>query len=380
MEFQERRRRRVRPDGARVRVRHALARRPRGVSWWPALGLAAAGPAQAHVKWFVRFDAAQAPLPLAEVLTGHFVVLFLVSLLVVHLCLAGDRHLARNARNERSARFGPGHGIVRHADRIAMLVMRTAAGVFFVALALIGLLGGGAFLLTPELTTPWPLVPWLQLAMGLCALSAPALPLIGVGIVVLYACAVWVYGLFHMSDYLIFLGLAYFFIAQGNARVAARVPPYAALYVGALLTLLWASIEKFAYPGWSYDLLCGSPGMLMGLSPERYMPLAGFVEFNIAFMLLCASSRLFRVMASGLLAVFALAIVEFGWIDAVGHLVFIAILAVMAVRGPDRASGIAVPAVPSRPWGPYAVTGLYALALLLTFIAYYGGHRLYYGR
>jgi hypothetical protein len=353
-------------------------RGPRGMSWLTALGLTAAGPAQAHVKWFVRFDAAQAPLPLAQVLTGHFAVLFLLSLLVVHLCLAGDRHLARNAGN---ARPGPGHGIVRHADRIAMLVMRTAAGVFFIALALIGLLGGGAFLLTPELKTPWPLVPWLQLAMGLCALSAPALPLIGVGIVALYVCAVYVYGLFHMSDYVIFLGLAYFFIAQGSARVAARVPPYAALYVGALLTLLWASIEKFAYPGWSYALLCGSPGMLMGLSPERYMPLAGFVEFNIAFMLLCASSRLFRVMASGLLAVFALAIVEFGWIDAVGHLVFIAILAVMAVRGPGRASGPAVPAAPSRPWGgPYAVTGLYALALLLTFIAYYGGHRLYYGR
>lgn len=353
--------------------RRRVGRKPRGASWWPALGLAAAAPARAHVKWFVRFDAAQAPLPLAQVLTQTFAILFLVSVLLVYLCLAGDRHLARNARP------GPGHGIVQRADRISMLVMRTATGGFFISLAIIGLFGGQAFLLTPELKTAWPLVPWLQLAMGLCALSAPALPFVGVGILILFACAVRVYGPFHMSDYLIFLGLAYFFIAHDNARATARARPYAALYVGALLTLLWASIEKFAYPGWSYPLLHANPGMLMGLSPERYMPLAGFVEFNIAFLLLCASSRLFRIMALGLQAVFILAIFKFGWIDAVGHLVFIGILGVMALRGPDRRAGGAGAPGRFRPSSPHVMTGLYVLALPLMFIAYYGGHYLYYG-
>ena len=61
------------------------------------------------------------------------------------------------------------------------------------------------------------------------------------------------------------------------------------------------------------------------------MVLAGFVEFNVTYMLLSSASLLSRAFALGFGSIFALAIYKFGMIDAVGHLLIIAILFVLAV-------------------------------------------------
>jgi hypothetical protein len=49
---------------------------------------------------------------------------------------------------------------------------------------------------------------------------------------------------------------------------------------------MWASIEKWAYPEWSYPLLTLHPGMTFGFTPQFYMQAAGVVEFALAFALL----------------------------------------------------------------------------------------------
>ena len=56
------------------------------------------------------------------------------------------------------------------------------------------------------------------------------------------------------------------------------------LFAATGLTLTWAAIEKFAYPQWSYALLRSRPDMLMRMQPETYMRVAGFVEFDFAFV------------------------------------------------------------------------------------------------
>ena len=332
---------------------------------------AVATTAFAHVKWFVQFDAAQPPMPIGEVLAKPFLWLFLVSMFGIYLFFLGDRYAWKKgflaAFDQRLKLF----------DLVGIRIMRISAAVFFISLWIIGFFFDRAILLTPELLTDLRIVPWIQLLIGFCALVTVTAPLVGVGIVVLFGAAVAQYGAFHMTDYIIFLGIAYFFLTSG-VHGDWRKSAFIVLYACTGLTLLWASIEKFAYPDWTYPMLKENPGMLMGMTPYFYMVLAGFVEFNVTFVLLGAASIVTRLTALGLQAVFILAIFKFGVIDAIGHLMIIAILFVMVVRGPTEARGILVLKEKKIWMEAYFMTGLYVLAFVLTFLAYYGFHHYYY--
>ena len=99
---------------------------------------------------------------------------------------------------------------------------------------------------------------------------------------------------------------------------------------------------------------------------------AGFVEFNITFVLLSSASSFSRVIALIFQSVFILAIFKFGFIDAVGHLLIIAILFILVVRGPTRAREFLALSAKSLWTEAYFMTGLYVLAFNVIFIAYYG--------
>ena len=114
------------------------------------------------------------------------------------------------------------------------------------------------------------------------------------------------------------------------------------------------------------------------MEPYPYMVLAGFIEFNVIFLLLGAASIVTRIIALGLEAIFVLAIFKFGVVDAVGHLMIIAILTVLIVRGPTEARSILVLREKSIWMEAYFMTGLYYLAFVTIFLMYYGFHYLYY--
>jgi uncharacterized membrane protein len=65
--------------------------------------------------------------------------------------------------------------------------------------------------------------------------------------------------------------------------------------------------------------------------------------------------------------------------DAVGHLLIIAILFVLIIRGPTQGRDFLVLESKSLWTEAYFMTGLYILAFVLTVIAYYGFHHLSYG-
>jgi hypothetical protein len=142
------------------------------------------------------------------------------------------------------------------------------------------------------------------------------------------------------------------------------------------INFLWLTIEKFAYPHWTYPLLEENPDLLMGMDPTFYMILAGYVEAVIIFTLLGAASIATRIIALGFQALFVLAIFKFGLIDAVGHLMIIAILFVLVVRGPTEARKILVLETKSPQMEAYFMTGLYYLAFVNAFLLYYGLHYL----
>jgi hypothetical protein len=143
--------------------------------------------------------------------------------------------------------------------------------------------------------------------------------------------------------------------------------------------LIWPAVEKFAYSHWTIAVLEDKPHMLMGMSAPVFMKVSGFVEFFATFILLGAVSVVGRLIALGLMSVFVLAVFEFGTLDALGHLMIVAILWVLVVRGPTDARDMLVLPDKSLFTEAYFMTGLYFLAFVMVFILYYGIHFYSYG-
>lgn len=319
------------------------------------------------------YDVTKAPLPIGQVLTGTFILFLLASTFAVYLFFLVDRHMYKKgflaAFDQR----------LRLVDGFSIRIMRISASAFFISLWIWHLKFGTSFYLTPELKTSMVAVPFLHLALGLCALSSYTAPITGIGIFVLFGYAVHDFGAYHMIDYLIFLGLGYFLLVANIQRGQWRKSGFIVLFASTGLTLIWASVEKFGYPQWTYPLLEKNPDMLMGMQPYPYMVLAGFIEFSVAFILLGAVSVIGRLVALGLQSIFVFAILKFGLADAIGHLMIIATLFVLVVRGPTDAREILVLSGKSVWTEAYFMTGLYVFALVMIFILYYGLHHFAYG-
>jgi hypothetical protein len=321
-----------------------------------ALTIVGATSAAAHVKWFSTFNVATQPRALTAVLSPNFAWLFLVSLL----------SLWAGSLLERTA-FG--YSLRETLDRLTAplqpsidALLRAFGGAFFVSLWVVG-----NVILTPELKTHSPIIPWLQLGIAIGLFWRSTMVLSGLGIVALYAVGVANYGPFHLMDYPIFLGLAAYYILSGLGRTLFGLPPVDVARWGAGITLMWASIEKFAYPQWTYPLLVQHPKLTLGWEPSLYMTAAGMIEFVLAFGLIL-TPLVRRLSSLVLMVMFISAIFEFGKIDAIGHSMIIAIL--IAVFADDSKTPT---------WSPLPVPILYGIALCVTMSAYYGLHALVFG-
>ncbi len=317
----------------------------------PVIWAAGACAADAHVKWFCSYDVAETPHPFADffdrdfaLLTGVATAVFLVAGFVDPMII--------------------GRAILWSVDRVTWALreqtetlMRATYGAFFVALWSIG-----GVILTPELTTRVAAVSWWQLAIAACFIWRRTLPLAAIGMVWLYVYAVQHYGLFHLLDYPIFLGSAAYFALLGLNRTLFGVAPLDVVRYAAAVTLMWASVEKWGYPQWTYPLFISHPAMSMGFKVAYYMKAAGIVEFSLAFALL--GTPLMRRTASIILAsMFVTAILEFGKIDAVGHSPIIAVM--LAIMADSR--------IGARQ-SPLVAPVLYPVSMAVTIVAYYGIH------
>jgi hypothetical protein len=313
--------------------------------------------AHGHVKWFAPYNVAQAPISLTGVLNHTFIELLILTLaLLWTFCIL-----------ERTA---IGATLLASVDEVFSLLrdksdtlLRAGTGGFFVAIW-----AHGGIILTPELFTTSAATEWLQLAIAMGLVFRITMPLSALGMVVLFAQGIWSYGLFHMMDYPIFLGDAIFLALNGFRMTSfLGVRALDIVRIGASITLLWASIEKWAYPEWTYPILYAHQDLSMGLDPHFYMTAAGMVEFGLAFALLW-TPLVRRMAAVVLMSMFISAVFEFGKIDAIGHSVIVVILLVVAAdngRAPLRAPVLA----------PFCLS----LALALTMLLYYGSHALLFG-
>jgi uncharacterized membrane protein YphA (DoxX/SURF4 family) len=245
---------------------------------------------------------------------------------------------------------------------------------FFVSAATYGIAVDEKFILTPELATPYYWISLLQLLIAMLALSSVSSHLAGIGMIGLYAYSIFEYGVYHLLDYPIFVGVALYLIIDslhGRQRIDSALT---IARVGTGITLLWASIEKFAFPEWSFALLDGSPELAFGLNSEFYMIAAGFVEFCAAFLLITGMLSA-RVSALVLLFFFVSAIFFFGVLDAIGHSVIIILLVLLSLSRNPLAERMAVRGPSST---AVVHTVLFFLALLFFIGIYCGGHYLSY--
>jgi hypothetical protein len=276
-------------------------------------------PAAAHVKWFAPYDVSQPPLPLGGVLGAHFLLVFAGFLLLIFGGTVLDRLVARSD-------YGFAHP--GRTEALEERLMRAGIGSFFVAL-----FATGGVILTPELRTEatWPA--WMQGAIALSMLAARTLVLGALGIVVLYGHAVFEYGIFHLTDYPIFLGIAAYLALSSFDAPRLRALRVPILMVTFCASLMWGAVEKWAYPQWTYPLLAAKPYLTLGIPAADFMVIAGFVEFALAFHILTGLGLL-RLGIAGLGLIFVAAIIDFGRLDAIGHLPVIVPLAVLFLHGP----------------------------------------------
>ena len=318
-----------------------------------------AGSASAHVKWFCAFDVAEQPVVLEHVLNSAFESLTGLSIL----------GLMTGAILEQPP-VGP--ALLRALDLATAwirdhieIIARAATAFFFIS---IWALGG--VLLTPELKTNSTLVGAIQLGIAAGMVSRKTMPLSALGIFVLYDIAIWQDGVFHLADYPVFLGVAAYLALLGGQTNFFGIRPIDVLRWAAGITLMWASIEKWAYPEWTYPLFIIHPDMSMGFTPDFYMRAAGAVEFALAFSLIW-TPLVRRVGAIMLAAMFVSAVFPFGKIDLIGHtLIVVALLAIIADDGGKPVTRL------RHAW---IIPVAYASSLALFLSVYYFGHELLFG-
>lgn len=323
--------------------------------------------AEAHVKWFAEYDLLCPPRSPSRILFGDYFIPFCLVVGPVMFAIAYiDHHMVRT----QSSPFRNAATLTDHAQAYFPIALRLGVSAFFLAAA-----SYGGFILTPELKTEAGWVFTMHLAIAVLALSPRTAFLAGFGMIALYIHAVFEFGVYHLLDYPIFLGVAAFlvidsFFGETHSMMAQNVMRWC---TG--ITLLWAGIEKFAFPEWSFVLLAEKPAIAFGLNAEFYMAAAGFVEFCAAYLLI-AGALSARAAALVLQFFFVSAIYYFGVIDAIGHSVIIVVLTLlMLAQNP----------MPLRfkAQGPATIatihTGLFFGVLFLFIVLYCGGHYLSYG-
>jgi hypothetical protein len=316
------------------------------------------GPASAHIKWFCAYDVASQPVGLENVLCPDFELLTGLSLLGL---LTGAAVEGTSVGNAVLRAFDQATAYIR--DNIE-IIFRASCAFFFISIWAIG-----GILLTPELKTDSIWVGALQLAIAAGMLSRRTMPLSALGIFALFDIGVWNYGGFHLADYPVFLGFAAYIALVGGRTDFFGARPIDVLRYAAAITLMWASIEKWAYPQWSYPLMIQHPGMTLGFAPDFYMRAAGAIEFALAFSLLW-TPLVRRVGAVMLTAMFVSAVFAFGKIDLIGHsLIVVALVGIVSDNGGK----------PAKIRDFWLMPAAYAASLALFLATYYMVHAQLFG-
>jgi hypothetical protein len=313
--------------------------------------------ARAHVKWFVDCNVSDNPLPIPLVFTTTFFLFLTVFLAVFYIaCEAEQTALGAMISRVLNRCTGSLH---RRSDDL----LRAAAAISFVLLW-----ADGGLILTPELKASHTWISMIQLLIPVYLFGRATLPAAGAGIILLFGYGAASYGLFHMLDYPVFLGLGVFFALSVSRNAKLIAFRFLCLRWGVALSLLWPSMEKFVYPGWVAPIAITHPEITLGFDVATVVTAAGVVEFGLAFALFW-TPLVRRLAALVLMLLLVAATLDFGKVDAIGHsLIVVILLVVFANPGgkPEYSRPVLAPVVA-------------AAALPAAIFLYTGAHTLAYG-
>lgn len=286
-----------------------------------ALGLLAASPASAHVKWFAPYIVGAKPQPVINTLTDPW---FWTGIVLVLLFLIATRFVENSAFGEKTM------GVMdRVTDPLWLRLddfVRAITGGFFIAIFAVG----GVYL-TPDLKTSSEWVSWAQLLIAAGVFWRWTMPLSAAGIIGLWLLAMRDYDLFHLLDYLsLGIGVAAYLVLAASDNPEWRKHRFEVLRWAVAIALMWSSLEKFAYPDWFYPVVAEKPFLTFGLPRDVFIPMAGVAEFTLGFGLL-ATPLVRRLSALALLVIFNAAVYPFGRVDLVGHALVMMMIIAIAV-------------------------------------------------
>ncbi|HEX6829428.1 MAG TPA: hypothetical protein VF104_10675 [Burkholderiales bacterium] len=336
-------------------------------------GIVVSLPAHAHVKWFsMMANCTSTPITTFDLIsTPLFVGLAVAAFAAMYAVAAIDGRISRGDNPAVRAAAWVDH---EAANLIAPL-LRVGVAIYFATIAVY--FYGSPIILTVELKTDATWVPVLQLAIAAAVLVRRSAILAALGIVVLFAFSVSRYGVFHMLDYPFFLGVAAFLSIDSIYGQQRLLQGLGILRVTVGFSLLWCAVEKWLYPGWTYELLQSDLRVMLatGLSPALIVMGAGFVEFCLAFALIFGRLAS-QIAAAVLLSVMISAIPVVGTLDLIGHLPILVVLIILAAtRNPI---GRTAPE-PGKRWSNFDVAFSFIVSVPGLIAAYYLSHEIVYG-
>lgn len=266
----------------------------------------------AHVKWFTTAAPGQ-PAPLAEVLNLGFLLGAGLTLLTALALTLLNQPLQELSFVKRI------HAWLEQFQPWTLWIMRVGMAVPLIIAGLDG------YLFHYELHD----IPgWMRLAevaLGLLLLIPRASRAAALGVALLFLAGMTVVGVFPLLDYVSWLGAAFFLFAEGKGAALAL------LYVTTGLSLSWAAVEKWVYPGMSLDILAREPIPTFGFPPRSFLALAGWVELGVGYLLITGVLNRFLSLVVTLLFVTTSAL--FGGKEIIGHWQLHAALLVFLAAG-----------------------------------------------
>lgn len=273
----------------------------------------------AHVKWFSKAPFEIPPQNFEQLNHSMFWGLFILSVVTLAALVWLDRKLEKWPRYTHLNEY-----FDQYTDR-ATLILRIFTGASL-------LLNWQAdAMIAPELRITSPGLGWFEFALTLLLLFRRTTPAAGLGMILLYVLGIYQHGLFHLLDYIVYLGVGVFLLLCNSRSPRVKDLRIPALYSSLGFSLCWVALEKIFYPTWGLDVLRQAPGLAMGLPHEFFLMSCAFVEFCLGYLLIICLLQ--RPLALTITIVFFLTTSFFGKMEIVGHTLIHGALLVFVVVG-----------------------------------------------
>lgn len=268
----------------------------------------------AHVKWFTEAEAERISLdtvlsPLFFSMTFFTAVCLGILLIIMHY-FRDAKILKRLHQHTFSTEFT--HYLLQYGLSIALLLQLVNGAV-----------------LAPEFHVD-SVYPFILIGITIVLLLIPRLALAKIASIILlymYADFAVRFGLFHLIDYIFYIGIIGYFLLL-ETRWERFKFPFLMMTLG--FSLCWLSAEKWIYPEMALNIIeiYGVP--TFGFQPLMFVKMAAFVEFAIGVSwMMCLYNRFFAVLFT---IVSTLMTFMFGYMELVGHFLIIIFMLVFIAQ------------------------------------------------